>query len=210
MDRWWHRRQLPVFLGFVGLGAVLSITLIMVYTRSIPLTSHQLVGPLNSAVTVMPVALPGVSKLPKLLSNDDKEERWTIVGGALLQAGFVRASIPALRRAVAADQDNMMLRVALGEAMAMSDNGWISEPARVEFESAIKADPNDLIARFYMAHWLLQTGKAKQALVKWVGLMRTVGEDKVWYDRLWAVMPEAADRLGISKLALKALCSAGM
>jgi hypothetical protein len=41
-------------------------------------------------------------------------------------------------------------------------------------------------------------------------LMRTVGDDKVWYDRLWDVMPQAADQVGISKLALKALCTASM
>jgi predicted Zn-dependent protease len=203
-------RCLPVLLAFVGLGAALSITIIIVATRSTPLTLHQVTAPLNSAVTVTPTALEGVSGLPKLLSKDAEGQRWAIIGGALLEAGFVKASIPALKRAVALDNENAMLHVALGEALALSNNGWITESAKAEFDFAIKADPNDLIARFYMAHWLLQTGKAKLALVKWVGLMRTVGDDKVWYDRLWDVMPQAADQVGISKLALKALCTASM
>jgi predicted Zn-dependent protease len=203
-------RRLPVLLAFVGLGATLSITIIIVATRSTPLTLHQVTAPLNSAVTVTPIALEGVSGLPKLLSKDAEGQRWAIIGGALLEAGFVKASIPALKRAVDVDKDNAMLHVALGEALALSNNGWITESAKAEFDFAIKADPNDLIARFYMAHWLLQTGKAKLALVKWVGLMRTVGDDKVWYDRLWDVMPQAADQVGISKLALKALCTASM
>lgn len=204
-------RRLPVLLAFVGLGAALSITIIIVATRSTPLTLHQVTAPLNSAVTVTPIALEGVSGLPKLLSKDAEGQRWAIIGGgALLEAGFVKASIPALKRAVALDNENAMLHVALGEALALSNNGWITESAKAEFDFAIKADPNDLIARFYMAHWLLQTGKAKLALVKWVGLMRTVGDDKVWYDRLWDVMPQAADQVGISKLALKALCTASM
>lgn len=203
-------RRLPVLLAFVGLGAALSITIIIVATRSTPLTLHQVTAPLNSAVTVTPIALEGVSGLPKLLSKDGEGQRWAIIGGALLEAGFVKASIPALKRAVALDNENAMLHVALGEALALSNNGWITESAKAEFDFAIKADPNDLIARFYMAHWLLQTGKAKLALVKWVGLMRTVGDDKVWYDRLWDVMPQAADQVGISKLALKALCTASM
>lgn len=203
-------RRLPVLLAFVGLGAALSITIIIVATRSTPLTLHQVTAPLNSAVTVTPVALEGVSGLPKLFSKNAEGQRWAIIGGALLEAGFVKASIPALERAVGADKDNAMLHVALGEALALSNNGWITESAKAEFDFAIKADPNDLIARFYMAHWLLQTGKAKLALVKWVGLMRTVGDDKVWYARLWDVMPQAADQVGISRLALKALCTASM
>ena len=203
-------RRLPVLLAFVGLGAALSITTIVMLTRSAPLTLHQVTGPLNSAATVTPIALDGVSGLPRLLSKDAEGQRWAIIGGALLEAGFVKASIPALKRAVAANEGNTTLHVALGEALALSNNGWITESAKAEFDFAIKADPNDLIARFYMAHWLLQTGKAKLALVKWVGLMRTVGDDKIWYDRLWDVMPQAADQIGVSRLALKALCTASM
>lgn len=203
-------RRLPILLTFVGLGAALSMTAIIALTRMTPLTLHQLTGPLNSAVTVTPVALEGVSSLPKLLSPKVEGRRWAILGGALLEAGFIKASIPVLERAVAANPDNTMLHVALGEALALSNNGWITQTAKAEFDVAIKADPNDLIARFYMAHWLLQSGKAKLALVKWVGLMRTVGDDKIWYDRLWAVMPQAAEQVGVSKLALKALCTASM
>jgi len=203
-------RRLPILLSFIGLGAVISITLIVTLTRSTPLTLHQLTGPLNSAVTEMPVAIAGVSSLPRLLSQKTEGQRWAIVGGALLEAGFVQTSVPALKRAIASDPDNRMLRLALGEALALANNGWVTSAAKEEFELAIRADPNDLIARYYMAHWLLQTGKAKQALVKWVGLMRTVGEDKVWYDRLWEVMPQAAEQVGVSKLALQALCAAGM
>jgi hypothetical protein len=57
---------------------------------------------------------------------------------------------------------------------------------------------------------LLQNGKAKPALVKWVGLMRTVGSDQMWNDRLWMVMPTAAQEVGINQLTLQALCTAGM
>jgi hypothetical protein len=56
----------------------------------------------------------------------------------------------------------------------------------------------------------LQNGKPKPALVKFVGLMRTVGSDPLWYERLWQIMPEAAQQVGVSRLALEALCVAGM
>ena len=208
----WRRQcwRLSVFLASVGSGAALSVITISVLTRSVPLTLHQLAGPLNSAATTTPIALEGFSGLPRLLAEETEGRRLAIIGSALLQAGFVKASVPVLQRAVSLDRDNMMLRVALGEALALSNNGWVTDSAKAEFDAAIKADPNDLIARFYIAHWLLQTGKAKPALVKWVGLMRTVGDDQVWYDRLWDVMPRAADQLGISRLALKALCTSSM
>lgn len=175
-----------------------------------PLTTHRLVVPLNSAATTAPVALPSLSGLPNLLSGANEGERWAIVGGALLQMGLSQLSIPAIERAIANDGGNRTLHVALGEALVLANGGRIIDRAKTEFDLALRADPNDLIARFYMGHWLLQNGKAKPALVKWVGLMRTVGSDQVWYDHLWAAMPVAAEQAGVSPLALQALCNAGM
>jgi cytochrome c-type biogenesis protein CcmH/NrfG len=157
-----------------------------------------------------PVPLQGVFDLPKLMAAEDVSQRWAIVGGALLQSGLTRLSIPVLERAIESDPNNSVLHVALGEALTLADGGLISDRARAEFEFALRADPNDLVARFYMGHWLLQNGKPKPALVKWVGLMRTVGSDRTWYARLWTVMPIAAKEVGVTQLALQALCTAGM
>jgi cytochrome c-type biogenesis protein CcmH/NrfG len=99
------------------------------------------------------------------------------------------------------DVDNRMLHVALGEALTIANGGRISDRAKAEFDVALRADPNDLIARFYMAYCLLQNDKPKPALVKWVGLMRTVGADKIWYDRLWTAMPLAAEKVGVDRLS---------
>lgn len=199
----------PYLIASVA-GVGLSVVAAMALTYLSPLATHRVNVPLNSASVTTPVPLEGLSDLPKLLARGDARQPWAIVGGALLQAGFTRLSIPALEQAVARDTDNNTLHVALGEALALADGGLISERAKAEFELALRADPNDMIARFYMGHWLLQNGKAKPALVKWVGLMRTVGNDQTWYSRLWAVMPAAAQEVGINELALQALCTAGM
>lgn len=203
-------RNLAIGIASVAIGALASVGTILAFSHPAPLTLYQLTGPLNSGATSIPTAIPGVPALPSLLMTRSTQKPWEIIGGALLQTGFVNASIPALERAIADSPDDMMLHVALGEALVFANDGRITRRAKAEFDIALRADRNDLIARFYLAHWLMQTGKPKPALVKWVGLMRTVGEDKIWYDKLWAVLPDAAEQLGISKLALQALCSAGM
>jgi hypothetical protein len=206
---WSYKNLLLAIISLVA-GAFTGTIAVLVFAHSPPLTTHRLVVPLNSGVATVPVALKGVSELPKLLSRDSAQQHWAIVGGALLQMGFSRLSIPALERAIANDEDNRMLHVALGEALTIVNGGRISDRAKVEFDVALRGDPNDLIARFYMAYWLLQNGKPKPALVKWVGLMRTVGRDQIWYDRLWAAMPLAAEKVGVDRLTLEALCVAGM
>jgi hypothetical protein len=201
--RRWIRSAILVAAG-AGTAAAL------VFAQVSPLSTHRLVVPLNSGVATAPIVLKGLSDLPSLVTGGGNRQGWAILGGTLLQIGFNRLSAGALERAIADDEHNRVLHVALGEALALADGGLITNRAKAEFEAALNADPNDLIARFYMGYWLLQNGKAKPALVKWVGLMRTVGADRVWYGRLWAAMPSAAERAGVSEAALQALCTAGM
>lgn len=203
------RRRLHYIAASFG-GLAIGIAIALSQTHITPLATHRVTIPLNSGASIPPVALGGMPDIAPLLLGGHRERRWAVIGGAFLQAGIFTHSISAIERAVALDDRDTTLHVALGEAMALADQSRISDRAKAEFEIGLRADPNNLIARFYMAHWLLQNGKSKQALVKWVGLMRTVGADPVWYGRLWSVMPYAAKEVGISELALQALCTAGM
>ena len=192
------------------LAAAGLATGVYVMNRVPPLTPHVLRTKPNSAVTVAPIPLAGLTALPTFLDADAAGRRWEIVGGSMLQLGLNGIGISALRQAVAGDPGNMLLRNALGEALVLERSGQVTAEAKGYFDTVLAANPNDLVARFYMGLWLLQSGKPKLALVKWVGLMRTVGNDTVWYNRLWDVMPVAALEVGVSPLALKALCVAGM
>ncbi len=204
------RNWSKLYIASSVVGAAVGIAVAIWFTHLSPLTTHRVTVSLNSAATTPPVPLEGLSDLPKLVTAKDAGQPWAIAGGALLQVGLARFSVPMLERAIKNDPDNSVLHVALGEALALADKGLISDRAKAEFEFALRNDPNDLIARFYMGLWLLQNGKAKPALVKWVGLMRTVGSDQTWNDRLWMVMPAAAQEVGINELTLQALCTAGM
>lgn len=204
------RGWLRLYIVSSVVGAAVGIAVAVWFTHLSPLSTHHVTVPLNSAATTAPVPLEGLFDLPKLIAAENASRPWAIVGGALLQVGLARFSIPMLERAIESDPDNSVLHVALGEALTLANGGLIADRARAEFEFALRADPNDLVARFYMGQWLLQNGKPKPALVKWVGLMRTVGSDQTWNDRLWTVMPRAAQEVGINQLALQALCVAGM
>jgi tetratricopeptide (TPR) repeat protein len=204
------RRWSKLYLASSVAGAAAGIAGAIWFTHLPPLTTHHVTVSLNSAATAPPVPLEGLSDLPKLIAAKDASQSWAIAGGALLQVGLAQFSVPMLEHAIKRDPDNSVLHVALGEALALADKGLISDRAKAEFEFALRNDPNDLIARFYMGLWLLQNGKAKPALVKWVGLMRTVGSDQTWNDRLWMVMPAAAEEVGINQLTLQALCASGM
>jgi hypothetical protein len=202
-----RRRKLAV----LSIATILTIAILSL-THVSPLATHALRAPPNSQVIIARPNLKGIASLPVILSSDMERERWEILGGSLLQLGFSRLSVPALTRAVALDPHNLGLRSALGEALVLADRGHVTVRAKAEFDIVLAEDPNDLIARFYLAYWLLQNGSAKPALVKWVGLMRAVGNDSLWNGKIWAAdaMPRAANEVGVAPLALRALCVAGM
>jgi hypothetical protein len=193
----------------VGSGCASAIFVTAALAKVQPLSPHTIVAPLNGAATRLPSALPSFFNVSTIASYDPAV-RWSAIGGSLLQARLNSLSVSALRRAVASQRDSLTLRGALGEAIVLSSGGEVVDAARREFEFVLSIDPNDLIARYYMAHWLLQNGKPKPALVKFVGLMRTVGSDPVWSSNLWQVMPQVAEQVGINRLTLEALCVAGM
>jgi len=175
-----------------------------------PLAPHALQTEVNSGADIAYRSLPATRDLPILLKKPEEARRQGVLAGTLMQVGLDGMAVSRLKRAVAADPADKALHVALGEALVLSHGGKVVPEAKAEFDLVLAGDPNDLVSRFYMAAWLLQNGKPKPALVKWVGLMRTVGKDDVWNDRLWDAMPEAAEQIGVDRIALKALCTAGM
>lgn len=201
-------RRLARFCAAVALLAAALAALLLV--RVTPLTTHAVTGDLNSSATTRPQPVDGFAALPALFHSETSGRRAAIVGASLLQAGLPGLAAPLLRQASQDDPERRSLRLALAEALVLARGGEVTAEAKALIDAALFADPNDVVARFYHALWLLRTGKPKPALVRWVGLMRTVGGDPVWYARLWAVMPLAAARTGVSPLALRALCVAGM
>ena len=55
--------------------------------------------------------LEGLLDLPKLLAAEHASQPWAIMGGALLQLGLPRFSIPVLERAIESDPDNSVLLI---------------------------------------------------------------------------------------------------
>jgi hypothetical protein len=158
------RGSLKSYIASSAAGAAVGIAAAIWLTHLSPLTTHHITVPLNSAATTPPVPLAGVFDLPKLMAAGDVSQRWAIMGGALLQAGLTRLSIPVLKRAIEKDPNNSVLHVALGEALALTNSGLISDRAKAEFEFALGADPNDLVARFYMG----------------IGCCRTASQSRHW------------------------------
>ncbi|HEU4805226.1 MAG TPA: cytochrome C biogenesis protein, partial [Nitrobacter sp.] len=96
-------RWLRLYIASSVAGALVGIAFAVWFTHVSPLTTHHVTVPLNSAATTPPVPLEGVFDLPKLIAAHNPGQSWAIAGGALLQVGLSRFSIPMLERAIASD-----------------------------------------------------------------------------------------------------------
>jgi cytochrome c-type biogenesis protein CcmH len=68
----------------------------------------------------------------------------------------------------------------LGEALTGAANGVITAEARAAFERALKLEPSDMRARFFMGHAAQQDGRSKEAAEIWRKLLAEAPPDAPW------------------------------
>src|SRR5690606_28880981 len=83
------------------------------------------------------------------------------------------------------------------EALVQAGAGVVTEAAIAGFEEALKGDPADPRARFYLALGRAQAGDDAGALAGWQALMRDSPPGAPWGEELPRRIAEAADRLGV-------------
>jgi cytochrome c-type biogenesis protein CcmH len=81
---------------------------------------------------------------------------------------------------------------ALGEALAQTADGRVTPEARAAFAEALRRDPADPRARFYLAGAKAQTGDPRGAIADWQALLRDAPEDAPWLGALRATITATA------------------
>jgi cytochrome c-type biogenesis protein CcmH len=115
--------------------------------------------------------------------------------------------VEAYARAVALEPQGAALKSAYGEAMVATENGTVTPPALETFNAALALEPNNAKARYFVALALEQSGKKKEALDRWLGLLAEPSDNEPWAGELRQRAPALARELGVS-LAVPALAAA--
>lgn len=96
------------------------------------------------------------------------------------------------------------LAASHGEALVMAE-GKVGPRARSAFADALKADPGEVRARFYLGLARAEDGDRKGALALWLALEAEVGANAPWRARLVRFIEAAAKRAKIAPPALAKL-----
>ncbi|MEX2616329.1 MAG: c-type cytochrome biogenesis protein CcmI [Alphaproteobacteria bacterium] len=136
--------------------------------------------------------------LAKRLENEpDDLQGWVLLARTYMSIGRYRESVAAFERALTLETGEPSLYSAYGEALFMAASSVVTPTSRTAFGNALKLDPDDSRARFYMALAEDQAGNRQEALDQWTALLADSPGDAPWVPAVRDRIRNTAEALGL-------------
>ncbi len=136
--------------------------------RSAPSPRHQMPTDLNKAVADLEA---------KLKANPDNLEGWILLGRTEAMRQHWEKSAEAMRQAMLLAPKRPDIATAYGEMQIMADGGLVTPQARDAFVAALKEEPKDLRALWYLGLEAVQQRKVGMARDYWRKLLALLPAD---------------------------------
>ena len=133
--------------------------------------------------------------------NPDDGHGWEVLGPVYMRIGRYDAAVRARRNVLRLLGSTAEREADLGEALTGVANGVVTAEARETFERAVRLNPDDFRARFFLGLAAEQDGRPQQAAAVWRELLASAPADASWVglvqESLARVDPSAADRKSV-------------
>ena len=116
----------------------------------------------------------------KLRANPNDAQGWRMLAWSYSAVGRSGDAAEAYRRAAVLDPKNVEYPSAEGDALVNAAQGQVTPDALAAFKAALKIDPTDPRARYYMALYEDQQGKHDQAFADWIALLKSAPPGAPW------------------------------
>jgi cytochrome c-type biogenesis protein CcmH len=130
-------------------------------------------------------------------------EGWRMLGWSYLVTGHAADAAAAYGRAVALAPHNADYRSSKGEALVRASGGQITPSALDSFRAALKEDPGDPRAKYYLALYKDQTGDHDGAMTDWIALIKSAPPDAPWLPDVRRFVKNVARERGLDIPAAK-------
>src|SRR5450432_590583 len=113
-------------------------------------------------------------------SNPRNGRGWELLAPVYLRLGRFDDAVRARRNALEIFGPDAAHLGDLGEAMVMASGGVVAAEAKSLFERANAADPEDVMAQYYLGLSAKQDGRRDEAMQRWTALVSQAREGAEW------------------------------
>jgi len=145
-----------------------------------------------------------VADVEKYLEANPKNGRgWELLAPVYLRLGRFDDAVKARRNALEIFGPDAARLGDLGEAIIMASNGAVTPEARGLFERANAADPEDVMAQYYLGLSAKQEGRRDEAAKRWSSLISSARQGAEWLPMVKEALAEISEKgpPGAAKLA---------
>ncbi|TIO06461.1 c-type cytochrome biogenesis protein CcmI [Mesorhizobium sp.] len=195
-------RQPSMATRLVATAAVLAVPLVSwgLYSQlgspdlpSQPLSERLAKNPADSSVDELVARAEA-----HLAANPTDGRGWDVLAPVYLRMQRFSDAVTAYRNAIRLDGDSAARQAGLGEAIANAAGGIVSADAEAAFEAALKLDPANPKASFYLAMGMAQEGRIEEATAAWQKMLGALPQDSAWREPVEQALAEAAQRSAAS------------
>ncbi|MBA3050753.1 MAG: c-type cytochrome biogenesis protein CcmI [Alphaproteobacteria bacterium] len=122
---------------------------------------------------------------------------WRMLGWSYFQTGRFAEAAEAYGRAGALEPGNAEHYSAQGEALVQAGGGQVTPAALTAFRSALRADPQDPRARYFIAVEMDQRGEREAAMTAWIDLINSAPEGAPWAAEVRTFVEDLARERGV-------------
>jgi len=140
-----------------------------------------------------------------LQQNPCNVENWVALGDALTSVKCYQRAAVAYTQAMQLVPNNADYASRTGEAMVFAANGQVTPGAEAAFREAMRRDPGDPRALYYLGLADRQGGRLRDALNRWLTLEAGSQADAPWLRFLTPRIDATAKELGLREEELAAL-----
>lgn len=160
-------------LGALGLTGALALGIYLgVGTPGLPDQAYERRVD-EWATTLDTLEAPQIAAVVARVVRDrpDDLQALTMLGAARFEAGDPLGAASAFRRALAIEPDDAQSWARLGEALVRSQDGVVGGDAEIAFRQAVRIDPGQLGARFFLGQAALARGDIVETRAMWEPLI---------------------------------------
>jgi cytochrome c-type biogenesis protein CcmH len=133
----------------------------------------------------------------QLQANPNDAESWAMLGWSYSQTGAFNEAAIAYGRAAGLDPANSDYPSAQGESLVMVAGGQVTPAAVAAFRAALKVDPREPRARYFLAVLKDQSGDREGAMNDWIDIVNSAPPGAVWVAEVRRFVEDEARARGV-------------